>query len=189
MQAKTLPKFASLCFVAVAMVLGNSMLIPVLPLLKRALDLSLLEAGLVITTFSVAAGLSIPVAGYISDKVGRKLIISIALCVYGLAGSAIGLVGAALGDALIPILALRAVQGVGAGGTFQIAMALTGDIFSSRERTEALGYLEAANGMGKVAAPLIGASLGLLAWFAPFFAYTLALPVAVAVWLTVEEPP
>ena len=66
------------------------------------------------------------------------------------------------------ILVARVVQGIGGGGTYQLAMALAGDIYTGKERSRALGYLEAANGLGKVVAPLLGSATALLVWFAPF---------------------
>lgn len=183
-------KFLSLCLVAMAMVLGNSMLIPVLPAMREAMDISELQAGLSITAFSIAAGLTIPLAGFISDRVGRKKVMVPALFLYGLAGVAGGVTGLLLKDkALVTLLVIRAIQGIGAGGTFQIAMALTGDLFTSGTRTRALGYLEASNGLGKVIAPLIGASLAALVWYAPFFVYIVAIPIAVLVWMEIKEPP
>jgi len=189
LKTATQLKFGSLCGVAMVMVLGNSMLIPVLPSIKRALGITQVQVGLIITAFSISAGLTIPIAGFISDRVGRTPVIVAALVLYGLAGVAAGLAGALFDRPLIPILGIRAVQGIGAGGTFQIAMALTGDMFKSQERRAALGYLEASNGTGKVLAPLAGASLGMLAWTAPFYLYGVAaLPVAAAVWRAIEEP-
>ena len=189
MKPKTQLKFASLCSVAMVMVLGNSMLIPVLPLLKRNLGYTAVQAGLLITAFSAAAGLTIPLAGFLSDRFGRKNVIVPALILYGAAGVASGLALQFFGRSLWPILVTRAIQGVGAGGTYQIAMALTGDIFQTKERRAALGYLEASNGGGKVLAPLAGSALGMLHWSAPFYLYGIAsLPVAYLVWTSVREP-
>ncbi|MBS3969386.1 MAG: MFS transporter, partial [Clostridia bacterium] len=43
--------------------------------------------------------------------------------------------------------------------------------------------------LGKVVSPITGAALGLVIWFAPFFAYgLLAIPIALAVWFLVKEP-
>ncbi len=54
-----------LCGVPFLMVLGNSMLIPVLPpQMKAALSLSQVQVGLVITLFSVPAGVIIPLFGF-----------------------------------------------------------------------------------------------------------------------------
>jgi len=57
------------------MVLGNSMLIPVLPDIRNALNLTPIAASLLITLFSLTAGIIIPVAGFLSDRYGRKVVI------------------------------------------------------------------------------------------------------------------
>lgn len=54
------------------MVLGNSMLIPVLPDIREALNLSPVQVSLIITLFSLPAGLIIPITGFLSDRYGRK---------------------------------------------------------------------------------------------------------------------
>lgn len=181
--------FAVLAAVPFIMVLGNSMLIPILPAMKEAMDITLFQAGLIITAFSVPAGIVIPLAGFASDRIGRKKIMAPALIIYGIGGLICGLAALFLEDPYSILLGGRIVQGIGAGGTYQLAMALTGDIFQSKERTKALGLLEAANGFGKVVSPIAGAALGLIVWFAPFFVYgLLAIPVALAVWFIVEAP-
>src|SRR5690606_2349369 len=64
-----------------------------------------------------------------------------------------------------------------------------GDLFQGAGRTRVLGILEAANGAGKVASPILGAAVALAAWWAPFFVYgVLAIPAALLVWFFVEEP-
>lgn len=181
-------ELAVLCSVPFIMVLGNSMLIPVLPRMMRVMHLSLFQAGLIITIFSIPAGLVIPFAGALSDRVGRKIVMVPALVTYGAGG-----LGAGLSAWLFPhpygwIMAFRLLQGIGAGGTYQLAMAVAGDMFQSKSRARALGLLEAANGLGKVISPVAGSALALIIWFAPFFAYgLLSFPIALAVWLTLRE--
>ncbi len=190
MKASTRIQLLALCTVPFIMVLGNSMLIPVLPALKSALKVSTFQAGILITAFSVPAGIVIPFTGFLSDRIGRKRIIVPALFTYALGGFIAG--AAALifkQSAYGAILAGRIVQGIGAGGTYQLAMALTGDIFTSKERTKALGTLEASNGLGKVISPVAGAAVALITWFTPFFVYAVAaIPAALAVWFLVREP-
>jgi len=53
LQAKSRITLAALAGVPLIMVLGNSMLIPVLPQMKSALDISQFKVSLVITLFSV----------------------------------------------------------------------------------------------------------------------------------------
>ena len=62
----------ALASIPLVMTLGNSMLIPVLPMLEEALSITQLQSSLVITIYSIAAIVLIPIAGYLSDKFGRK---------------------------------------------------------------------------------------------------------------------
>lgn len=189
MKTSTKVGFAALCSVPFVMVLSNSMLIPVLPAMQKAMDISLVQVGLIISAFSIPAGLVIPVGGYLSDKVGRKSVMVPALFIFGLGGLLAGLAPVFLPRPFMPILAGRVLQGVGAGGTYQVAMSMTGDIFQSEERSKALGLLEASNGFGKLISPLIGAATGLVTWFAPFFVYPLLSWLSAgSVWWKSEEP-
>ncbi len=189
MKASTRVPFTVLCGVPFVMVLSNSMLIPALPLMQSAMNLSAFQIGLVVTAFSVPAGLTIPIAGYLSDHFGRKVIIVPALFIFGIGGLLAGVAGLLIPNPFIWILAARVLQGIGGGGTYQLAMALTGDIFQTAERAKALGLLESANGLGKVISPIIGSLAALVIWFAPFFIYPLlAIPVALGVWWVVKEP-
>lgn len=189
MKRSMLLPFAVLAAVPFVMVLGNSMLIPVFPRMEAEMGLTQFQVGLLVTAFSVPAGILIPFAGALSDYVGRKKIMAPALILYGLGGLIAGTAALFLDRPFALILAGRIVQGIGAGGTYQIALALTGDVFTSQERTKAVGLLEAANGTGKVVSPILGSLFALITWFTPFFAYgILAIPIAVAVWLIVKEP-
>ena len=178
-----------LCTVPFIMVLGNSMLIPVLPKMMGVMHLSLFQVGLVITIFSIPAGVIIPFAGALSDRVGRRVIMTPSLLLYGLGG-----LGAGFSAWLLPhpypwLMAARLLQGIGAGGTYQLAMAVAGDMFESKKRASALGLLEAANGLGKVVSPIAGSALALIVWFLPFFAYgVLSFPVAALIWFIIREP-
>lgn len=189
MEAKIKPTIAILVTVPFIMVLGNSMLIPVLPAIQKALDLSLLQAGLLITAFSVPAGTTIPFAGMLSDRVGRKIVMGPALIIYGTGGLLAGLAALFFKDQAYPyLIGARIIQGIGAGGTYQLAMALAGDLIQDQERAQVLGLLEAANGLGKVVSPLAGAAIGLISWYMPFFVYgALALPIAFAILFFVQE--
>ena len=190
MKRDSLFKLIALSGVPLIMVLGNSMLIPVFPDMQRALSISKLQAGLTITLFSLPAGIAIPVMGFLCDKIGRKKIIVPALVLYGIGGLVSSLAVILFKESFTILLAGRVVQGIGAAGTGPIAMALVSDIFTSNERSQAMGSIEAANGLGKVLSPILGAAIALIVWYAIFFVYAiLALPIAVAVWILIKEPP
>lgn len=172
------------------MVLGNSLLIPVLPAVKNALHLTQFKVSLLITLFSVPAGLIIPLAGFLSDRFGRKKVIIPSLLLYGLGGVVAGLTAVFAKDFVYPLLlGGRVLQGIGAAGTAPIAMALCGDLFTGKWRSRALGIIEAANGLGKVVSPVLGALLGLVAWYAAFLFFPLVvIPAVAGMWFLVKEP-
>ena len=180
----------SLSSVPFIMVLGNSLLIPVLPAIKNALHLTQFKVSLLITLFSVPAGVIIPLAGFLSDRFGRKKVIIPSLILYGLGGVVAGLTALWAKDAAYPlILGGRILQGIGAAGTAPIAMALCGDLFTGKWRSRALGIIEAANGFGKVVSPVLGALLGLVTWYAAFLFFPLAvIPAVAGMSLLVKEP-
>ncbi len=178
-----------LCLVPFIMVLGNSMLIPVLPKMMKVMHLTLFQSGLVITIFSIPAGVVIPMAGALSDRIGRRVIMAPSLILYGLGGLGAGFSAWLLPHPFMWIMASRLLQGIGAGGTYQLAMAVAGDMFQSKKRASALGLLEAANGLGKVISPITGSILALVVWFLPFFAYgVLSFPIAALIWFVLNEP-
>ncbi|MDD4238847.1 MAG: MFS transporter [Desulfotomaculaceae bacterium] len=172
------------------MVLGNSMLIPVLPDIKDALKLTSVQVSLLITLFSLPAGIIIPLAGFLSDRYGRKRIILPSLVIYGLGGIVAALASIFLKDAaFLGILAGRVLQGIGAAGTAPIAMALCGDLFSGKQRSQSLGTIESFNGLGKVISPILGSAVGLITWYAAFIFFPIIIiPVVIGIWFLVKEP-
>ena len=153
------------------LVLGNSMLIPILPKMKTELNLTQFQTSLIISVFSISAAVMIPILGYLSDRFSRKAIVIPALILYGSGGILAGAAAAWFSNAYTWILAGRIMQGIGAAGTTSMAMALTGDLFKGGEQSKVLGLVEASNGFGKVVSPIIGSLLALLFWYAAFFAF------------------
>jgi ACDE family multidrug resistance protein len=169
------------------LVLGNSMLIPILPQMVTELGITKSQSSFIITLFSLTAAIVIPAAGFLSDRYSRKAVIIPSLIVYGLAGILAGF-GAVWGSYTIIIIA-RAVQGIGAAGTAPIALALVGDLYQGATQSKALGLTEASNGAGKVLSPIIGSLLALIIWYAAFFAFPIfcLLSIIAVVWL-IKEP-
>ena len=162
---------AAIGSIPLILVLGNSMLIPILPSMKTELNVTQFQTSLIITVFSIAAAISIPILGYLSDRFSRKAVIIPALILYGLGGLLAGAAAAWFSSTYTWILAGRIMQGIGAAGTAPIAMALAGDLFKGAEQSKVLGLVEASNGFGKVISPIIGSLLALLFWYAAFFAF------------------
>lgn len=180
-------EFIAIATIPIVLVFGNSMLVPVLPQMQRELGISKFQSSLIISIFSLAAGIFIPVIGYLSDRYGRKIIIIPALIVYGGGGILAGF--GAIWDSYPVIIAARAIQGMAAAGTAPVAMALVGDAYNGGTESKALGLIEASNGAGKVLSPIIGSLLVFIVWYASFFAFPVfcAISLAAVIFL-IKEP-
>ncbi|MFB6466907.1 MFS transporter [Cytobacillus sp. Hz8] len=179
LHGKTLA-IAALSSIPLVMTLGNSMLIPVLPSMEKHLNISSFQTSMIITVYSLVAIVLIPIAGYISDHIGRKKVIIPSLILTAIGGLISGWASWKLNDAYWIILIGRALQGIGASGAFPIVLPLVGDMFQSEEEVSStLGMIETANTLGKVLSPILGALLAGFIWFIPF----LSIPVFCAISL------
>ncbi|MBD1379280.1 MFS transporter [Metabacillus arenae] len=160
----------ALSSVPLVMTLGNSMLIPVLPEIERELKISSFQVSLIITVYSIVAILLIPVAGYLSDRFGRKIVMVPCLIIAGLGGAVAGWAAWKVQSPFYLILAGRVLQGIGSAGAAPVVIPLIGDMFeNNKEVSSGLGLIETANTGGKVLSPIIGAALALFIWFLPFW--------------------
>jgi EmrB/QacA subfamily drug resistance transporter len=105
----------------------------------------------VVTAYMLAATVTIPLWGRVSDLYGRKRLFQAAIGVF-LAGSALSGAAQSLGE----LIAFRALQGLGAGGLMTLAMAIVADIISPRERGRYQGYIQMVFVLASVAGPLLG---------------------------------
>lgn len=168
----------SLASVPLIMTLGNSMLIPILPLMEKKLEISKLQSSYIITAYSIVAIIFIPIAGYLSDRFGRKKVIVPALILTGIGGLIAGIASWKMDSAYGMILFGRILQGIGASGAMPIVLPLVGDLFKRDEDASAtLGIIETSNTVGKVLSPILGSALTAIIWFLPFF----SIPVFSAV--------
>lgn len=160
----------SIASIPLVMTLGNSMLIPVLPIIEKELHISSLQVSMMITCYSIASILLIPIAGFLSDKYGRKKIILPSLVIVMLGGLISGIASSKMNDPYITIIMGRLLQGIGAAGAFPIVLPLVGDLYKKDEEASvALGIIETSNTFGKVLSPIFGALLASFVWFLPFY--------------------
>lgn len=170
----------SLASVPLIMTLGNSMLIPILPLLEKKLGISTLQSSYIITFYSIVAILFIPIAGYLSDRYGRKKVIVPALIITGIGGLLAGFASWKMENPYMMILLGRILQGIGASGAMPIVLPLVGDMFHRDEEASAtLGIIETSNTIGKVLSPILGSALTLIVWFMPFFSIPIFCSISV----------
>lgn len=170
----------ALASVPLIMTLGNSMLIPILPLLEKKLSISKLQSSYIITVYSIVTIVFIPLSGYLSDRFGRKKIIVPALILTGVGGLISGLAAWKMENPFALVLVGRILQGIGASGAMPVVIPLVGDMFEEEEKASAtLGVIETSNTIGKVLSPILGSALTAILWFLPF----LSIPVLAAISL------
>lgn len=173
------------------MTLANSMLIPVLPLMKKKLNISSVQSSLIITVYAAVSIICIPIAGYLSDRYGRKIVIIIGLSIAAIGGLISGLAAWLMHSHVYAvILAGRFIQGIGAAGAFPIVLPLVGDMFESEEEVSSgLGMIETSNTFGKVLSPVLGSALALVIWYLPLAVIPfISLISIIGVIFLVKEP-
>jgi EmrB/QacA subfamily drug resistance transporter len=105
----------------------------------------------VVTAYLLTSTATTVLWGKISDLYGRRLIFQAAIGIF-LLGSALS----GLSQNMPELIAFRALQGVGGGGLFAVALSIIGDVIPPRERGRYQGYFGAVFGVSSVAGPLLG---------------------------------
>lgn len=130
------------------------------------------DAAWIVNVYLIAYIAVMPVAGRLSDVVGRRAVFVAALTVFG-----IGSLVVPRADTLSTLLAGRALTAIGGGALVPVAFAVAGDLHTGPRRTRALGLLAAVETIGWVWGPLYGAVLvRYLTWHWQFH---LNIPLAV----------
>jgi MFS transporter, ACDE family, multidrug resistance protein len=180
----------SIASIPLVMTLGNSMLIPVLPVMEKKMGISAFQSSLIITVYSIVAIFLIPIAGYLSDHIGRKKVIIPSLIITGIGGLISGWAAWKMNDGYWIVLTGRALQGVGAAGAFPIVLPLVGDMFKNDDEVSgALGEIETANTLGKVLSPVLGSFLAGFIWFIPFFSIPVFCAISIIMMLFMVKSP
>lgn len=190
MEEKKTWDLISIASIPLVMTLGNSMLIPVLPAIEKELNISSLQVSMIITVYSVVAIILIPIAGYLSDRFGRKAIILPSLIIAGIGGLIAGVASWQAESPYFLIIVGRFLQGVGAAGAFPIVLPLVGDVFQKEsDVSRGLGVVETSNTFGKVLSPVLGAALATIIWYMPFFAFPVFCLISLVMMIFLVKTP
>lgn len=116
--------------------------------------------------------------GFLSDRIGRRAVLALAMLCYG-AGSGLG----ALAPTWEVLALLRVVVGVGVGAALVVSAVVVTEHWPARSRAVALGLLSVAYPVGIIASGIITANIS--DWRTAFAIGASALLLAVPVWRTV----
>ena len=103
------------------------------------------------TAYLITSTITTPLYGKLSDLYGRRPLFIAAITIF-VAGSVLS----GIATSMTELAAFRAVQGLGAGGLFSLALAILADIVPPRERSRYQGMFLAVFGTSSVIGPIIG---------------------------------
>lgn len=176
-------RFQALLLATTIPPLGSTLVSPILDSLIDPFGTTAANIGLMISVFAAPSIATIPIAGIVSDRYGRKPILVGALALFGICGVAIS----ATHDFRV-VLGLRFLQGVGLGGSMPIVTTSIGDFYRSSDEATAQGLRMSMSSLSATFFPLIAGAIVLFAWQYPFFLYAMAIPIAGFVAVSFEEP-
>jgi len=106
------------------------------------------------TAYLITSTVSTPIYGKLGDIFGRRPVFLTAIAIF-----IIGSVTTGFANTMYELAAYRALQGVGAGGLFSLALTIVADIVPPRERARYQGMFLAVFGSSSLLGPVVGGTL------------------------------
>lgn len=157
LQSKLESKSVVIFLTVFIYLLGFGMIIPILPLLSTHYGATPLQAGLLMSAFSLMQFLFAPFWGRISDRIGRRPVL-----LFCLVGEGLSYLLLANARSLEMIFLARILAGF-FGASISTASAYISDITPEERRSQGMALIGAAFGLGFLLGPAIGGGLTLLA--------------------------
>jgi MFS family permease len=163
-------------------ILSNTLVTPAIPDILADFGLPADRAGLLVATGSLAGIVIAPVAGFLADRFGRRIVLTMCLGIFGVFGAL-----AAIAPTFEILLLARFLQGVGSAALVNLAVVLIGDNWDGSDRTRLIGRNSAVLTIGLAAMPVLsGFVTEAASWRVTFGIYTVALGTAAAAWVTLD---
>jgi DHA1 family multidrug resistance protein-like MFS transporter len=153
-----------LSFTLLVVMLGYGMVMPIMPFYIEHFGAGGTELGWLMATYSLMQLISAPLWGILSDRYGRKPILSV-----GVLGYAVTLFMFGLAKSFTMLFIARSLSGILSSATMPTAMAYIGDNTPQKEKSKGMGQLGAAVGVGVIIGPLMGGLLSTDSLSLPFF--------------------
>lgn len=132
--------------------------VPLLPLIRDDFVLDYTQAGLVVLVFNLAYGIGQLPAGWLADRIGPRILITVGICGVALAGLLVG-----LSQTYIMMIVFLVLMGIAGGGYHPSAAPLISASVEPKKRGQALGFHLIGGSGSFFLAPLIAAAIA-TAW-------------------------
>jgi DHA1 family bicyclomycin/chloramphenicol resistance-like MFS transporter len=171
------PSAALICAIAALPQLGVALTLPSLPTLRVALGAPVEMIQLTISAYFACLAATQLAYGGLSDRFGRRPFLLGSLALFSLAGAA-----CALTSSLPALIALRALQGVGAAGCMVLTRAVIGDAWQGAGAVRMMSVAFTAPATVSLLGPLAGGWLLEGLGWRGVFATIAAIALAWGVW-------
>ena len=128
-------------------------------------------------------GLSQIVYGTLSDRFGRRPVLLFGLVIYVL-----GCIGSAVAGSFTMLLAMRAIQGLGAGATRVIAISIVRDTYGGRQMASVMSMAMMVFMAVPIIAPTVGQGIMMLASWRAILMAIAVFGVLMTLWCFVRLP-
>lgn len=119
----------------------------------------------VVTSYILASTVVAPLYGKFGDLFGRRNMVFISVSLFLIGSILCGLAGS-----MMFLILARAVQGLGGGGLFVLALSIIGDVLPPKDRGKIQGVFAGVFGISSVVGPLLGGwFVDVLSWHWIFF--------------------
>ncbi len=132
----------------------------------------------VFSAYFLARAVSLPIFGKLCDLLNRKSLYLVAIVLF-VASSAMAGLSRSMGHLII----CRALQGIGAGGTFALAYIVLSDLYPVEERGKMMGIISLVWGVSSILGPPVGGFI--VAWFSWQWIFYMNLPLGLLALLGV----
>jgi MFS family permease len=147
----------------------ETMLVPALPYIAENLMVSSSDLAWVLTAYTLAGAISIPIIGKMGEMWGRKRMLLVIMAIY-----IVGLIGAAISWDLLSLVLFRTLQGVGMAAV-PLLMGMAKDVLPLRMVPIGIGLISAMVGVGAALGFVLGGLLiSIMGWKDSFW---VVLPV------------
>ncbi len=157
-------KLFSVILVVFIDLLGFSLILPLLPYYAKTFAADSFTTGLLVAAYALAQLIGAPVLGRLSDRYGRRPILLVSIF-----GTFLGFLLLGFATTLWMLFVSRIIDGI-TGGNLSIAQAYITDVTDAKSRSQGLGLIGAAFGIGFIIGPVVGGILSQWGYAVPAFA-------------------
>lgn len=183
-RARYRPKSYGLFVVFIAIIgafssLVNDMYLPTIPAMMRQFHTTPSMTQMGLSMAMLGMGIGSVLWGSLSDHFGRKPILIISLLIFAVSTGV-----ALLSPDITFFVAVRLVQGFGAGGAMVLSTSIPADVFAGRQLGKLMGIVGAINGIAPAAGPLLGGFLANRVGWQGIFVVLLTIGIGMTIWTT-----